>query len=282
MFHARIDYNLPAAVCGTVLEEIMQVKLRDLTGAMQKWPAVAVKQALERAPEIRSFRKALLRQPPGIIAEIKKASPSAGLLRASFDPPAIALEFESAGAAAVSVVTETKFFRGSLENIARTRWQCRLPLLRKDFVIDPYQVVEARHAGADAVLLIAVLLDSAGLKSLRQEVEEYGMEALVEVHDETELDRALEAGASLVGVNNRDLRTLEVTLDTSLRLSRRIPSNVVAVAESGIRSSDDIQRLSDAGYRGMLVGECLMRAASPGAALRGLLQGTAHAARKAS
>jgi indole-3-glycerol phosphate synthase len=282
MFHARIDYNLPADVRGTMLEDIMQDRLRDLTGAMQKWPAVAVKQALERAPEIRSFRKALFRQPPGIIAEIKKASPSAGLLRESFDPTAIAAEYESAGAAAISVVTETKFFRGSLENIAQIRWGSRLPLLRKDFVIDPYQVVEARHAGADAVLLVAALLDTASLKSLRQETEEYGMEALIEVHDEAELDRALEAGASLIGVNNRDLRTLEVNFDTSLRLAPRMPSNVAAVAESGIRTSEDVRRLSNAGYRGMLVGESLLRASSPGKALRELLTGAGQAARKAS
>jgi indole-3-glycerol phosphate synthase len=148
--------------------------------------------------------------------------------------------------------------------------------------VDPYQVVEARHAGADAVLLITALLDGAGLKSMRLETEEYGMEALVEVHDEPELDRALESGATLIGVNSRDLKTMRVTLETALRLSKRIPSHVTAVAESGIATADDVRRLADAGYRGMLVGERLMRAPSPGAALRELLTGPARASARAS
>ena len=264
------DYHLPKELEGTILEDIMHSKVHELIGAKKKWPADAIRGALERASEVRSLRKALLRRSPAIIAEIKRASPSAGLLRKDFDPVWIAAEYEKAGAAAISVVTEVKYFRGGLEILAGLRWTSRLPLLRKDFIIDPYQVVEARHANADAVLLIAALLTADELRALRGEVEGYRMEALVEVHNEIELGRALEAGATLIGVNNRDLRTFEVSLETCLKLAPKLPDGVVAVAESGIRSADDIRRLAGAGYRGFLVGEPLMRAESPGAALRSL------------
>jgi indole-3-glycerol phosphate synthase len=227
---------------------------------------------LDRAPEIRSFRKALLGRTPAIIAEIKRASPSAGVIRQDFDPVKIAQEYRKAGAAALSVITEASHFRGGLEILAGLRWSAGLPLLRKDFIIDAYQILEARHAGADAILLIAALLDADALKCLRSEAERLGMDALVEVHNETELNRALDAGAALIGVNNRDLRTFEVSLDVSLKLGRMIPKDAVAVAESGIRSAEDIRRLSEAGYRGFLVGEHLMRSASPGAALAELLR----------
>jgi len=209
---------------------------------------------------------------PAIIAEIKRASPSAGLIRADFDPVKIAAEYQDSGAAALSIVTEVKNFRGGMEILARLRWNTKIPLLRKDFIIDPYQVLEARHVGADAVLLIAALLDTSALISLRAETERHGMAALIEVHNEPELQRALEAGATLVGVNNRDLRTFEVSLDVSLNLARIIPKGVLAVAESGIRTADDVRRLADVGYRGFLVGEHLMRSPSPGAALAQLLR----------
>ncbi len=160
-----------------------------------------------------------------------------------------------------------------MENLARLRWHTRLPLLRKDFLLDPYQVLEARHAGADAVLLIAALLDEASLRALRMEAERWGMEALVEVHAEDELRRALGSGATLVGINNRDLRTFEVSIETGTRLARLVPEGVVLVAESGIKTPADIALLREAGFRGFLVGEALMRAASPGAALRALLGG---------
>ena len=209
-----------------------------------------------------------------MIAEIKRASPSAGVLRANLDAVAIAAEYERAGAAAISVVTEVHHFGGTLEMLARVRWHSRLPLLRKDFVLDSYQLLEARHAGADAVLLLAVLHAAPELQKLRELGERLGMEVLVEVHTEEELERALACGARLVGVNNRDLRTFEVRLETALGLAARIPKDVVAVAESGIRSASDIQRLEEAGYRGFLIGEQLMRAASPGDALSALV---AHA-----
>jgi indole-3-glycerol phosphate synthase len=274
-------YQLPAAVRGTILERIVQDKLRELAGAREKWPAESIRGSLERAAEIRPFEQTLLRRSPAIIAEIKKASPSAGILRADFDPLELALSFEHAGAVALSVITEVKHFHGGLEILANLRWRSRVPLLRKDFIIDPYQVLEARHAGADAVLLIAALLEGSALEEMRVEVESLGMEALVEVHTDNELQRALKAGAKLVGVNNRDLRTFNVSLDVSLALARFLPKEVTAVAESGIRSPDDIRRLSDAGYRGFLVGESLMRAPLPGTALAELLGSTGRR-RKAS
>jgi indole-3-glycerol phosphate synthase len=237
--------------------------------------------ALDRAPVVRSFRKSIVRGSPALIAEIKKRSPSAGLLRRDFDPAGIAKEYEESGAAAISVVTEGKHFSGGLEILAMLRWTCKIPLLRKDFLLDPYQILEARHAGADAVLLIAALLDTSSLRKMREEAENTGMEALVEVHDEIELDRALESGAVLIGVNSRDLRTFEVSLETCLRLARRLPGNAVSVAESGIRSADDVRRLMDAGYKGFLIGEQLLRAPSPGAALSQLFPRSA-ASRRAS
>ncbi len=267
---ATVPYQLPVELEGTILADIMHAKLHELVGAKKKWPEVSIKNALERRAEVRSFSRALLRRSPAVIAEIKRASPSAGLLREDFDPVRIAREYELAGAAAVSVVTEGKYFQGNLEFLALLRWNCSLPLLRKDFIVDPYQVVEARHANADAVLLITALHDAESLSALRSDVESFGMEALVEVHNERELERALKAGASLIGVNNRDLLTFRVSLDVSLRLAPLLPKGILAVAESGIRTPDEVRRLADAGYRAVLVGEQLLRAASPGEALRSL------------
>ncbi len=271
MAHATVTYTLPKELEGTMLERIMYQKLHEIVGAKLKWPASSIEMALERAPEIRSLKKSLQRRGQGIIAEIKKASPSAGILCKQFDPARIAQDYEESGAAAISIVTEAKHFQGRLETLADLRWRSALPLLRKDFVVDPFQVLEGRHAGADAILLIAALLDSSSLLRLRAKTEDLGMDALVEVHDERDLDRALEAGATLIGVNNRDLRTFQVSLETSLRLAARIPKEAVAVSESGIKTRDDVRHLADAGYRGLLVGESLLRAASPGAALSELV-----------
>jgi indole-3-glycerol phosphate synthase len=276
-----LGYEVPQAIKGTILEQIVETKLHEILGAKQKFPAASLRMAMDRAPVVRSFRKSILRKSPALIAEIKRRSPSAGILRRDFDPAGIAREYEDAGAAAISVVTEVKHFSGGLEILAMLRWQCKIPLLRKDFLLDPYQILEARHAGADAVLLIAALLDASSLRKMREEAEGIGMEALVEVHDEIELDRALESGAVLIGVNNRDLRTFEVSLETCFRLGGRLPGNAVSVAESGIRSADDVQRLMDAGYRGFLIGEQLLRAPSPGAALSKLFPRSA-ASRRAS
>ena len=265
-------YEIPEALEGTILERIVRAKLRELADASRRLPAGSLESVLDRAPGIRPFRSALIRKTPAVIAEIKKASPSAGLIRKDFDPEKIAGEYRDSGAAALSVITEVHHFHGGLEILARLRWKSKLPLLRKDFIIDPYQILEARHAGADAVLLIAALLNSATLERMRREAERYGMEALIEVHNEMELQSALDAGATLIGVNNRDLRSFEVSLDVSLNLARMLPKDVVAVAESGIKTADDVRRLSDAGYRGFLVGESLMRSPSPGAALTQLLK----------
>jgi indole-3-glycerol phosphate synthase len=264
-------YQLPKELEGTILADIMASRVREIAGAKKKWPEECVRVALERAPQVRSLRNALLRVSPAVIAEIKRASPSAGVLRADLDPVKVAAEYQRAGAAAISVVTEGIYFGGRLEDIARLRWEVDLPLIRKDFIVDPYQIIEARHAGADAVLLIAALLDTAALRRLHAQAASLGIEALVEVHNCRELDRALEIGASLIGVNNRDLRSFEVTLGVSLQLAARLPKDAIAVAESGIRTGGDIRRLAEAGYRGFLVGEHLMRAASPGQALSHLL-----------
>jgi indole-3-glycerol phosphate synthase len=282
MSYSVSDYHLPDELRGTILEKIMHARMKDLIGTKMKLPATAVKMALGRAAEVRSFMNSLKKHPPSIIAEIKKASPSAGLLRPDFDPIALALEYQAGGAAAISVVTEATYFQGSLETIACLRWNSRVPLLRKDFLTDPYQIFEARHAGADAVLLIAALLDVANLRNLRALAEEYGMDALVEVHSERELERALESGAGIIGVNNRDLRTFKVSLDICLNLAPRLPKDVFAVAESGIRSAEDIRQLADAGYQGFLVGEPLLRAPSPRQALARLLPGGTPGARRAS
>jgi indole-3-glycerol phosphate synthase len=267
------DYQLPEALKGTILEQIMHTKVHEILGAQKKLPAISMESVLDRAPEVRSLKKALTRRNPAIIAEIKKASPSSGLIRKDFDPEKIAREYEVSGAAAISVLTEAQHFQGGLEILASLRWTVKLPLLRKDFIVDHYQILEARHAGADAVLLIAALLDSASLKQLRLEAERYGMEALVEIHSEAELQKALDSGATLIGVNNRDLRTFEVSLDTAFKMAPLMPESVLAVAESGIRTADDIRRLVNAGYSGFLVGEQLMRSLSPGEALTKLISG---------
>jgi len=263
-------YRLPAELRDTVLQQIIGARLPEIVSAKAKLPAESIRMALDRAPEVRSIRRTL-RQKPGVIAEIKRASPSAGSLRQDFDPIRIADEYRQAGAAALSIVTEPVFFHGGLEILASLRWKSNLPLLRKDFVVDAYQALEARLAGADAVLLIAALLDEEALRELRVCIEDLGMDALVEVHTERELERALKAGSSLIGVNNRDLRSFQVSLDICLRLANGLPRDGVAIAESGIRTPQDIRRLADAGYRGFLIGEALMRAAAPGAALAGLV-----------
>lgn len=220
----------------------------------------SLKQALTQAGGVR------------VIAECKRRSPSRGVLRREYDPAAIAAGYERAGAAAISVLTEPGFFDGELAHLEAVRRAVRLPVLRKDFTIDPYQVWEARAAGADAVLLIVAALDDEELVGLMDEARLASVEALVEVHDEEELGRAAAAGADLIGVNNRDLRTLAVSLDTSRRLAPLMPPGSVAVAESGLQSAEDVRALQDLGYCGFLIGERFMTAADPGAALAGLLE----------
>jgi indole-3-glycerol phosphate synthase len=225
------------------------------------------------APRVRPFAAALVRPDRvSVIAEHKRRSPSRGAIREDLAPADVARRYEAAGASALSVLTDGPFFGGHLDHLAEARGATRLPVLRKDFVLDPWQVREARAAGADAVLLIVAALEDAELGELLGEARAVGMGALVEVHDRAELERALAAGAALVGVNNRDLRTLAVSLETSLALAPAIPDDVVAVAESGIRSGSDLGRLREAGFDACLVGEHLMASPDPGEALRRLLE----------
>ena len=232
------------------------------------------RQAEEQRTSRRGFRAALLRHAPAIIAEIKKASPSKGILREDFEPAALAREFQQNGAAALSVLTDGPFFQGSLADLRAARRAANLPALRKDFTLDEYHVVEAAASGADAILLITAILEEKQIRDLREQAGRWGMAALVEVHSQPELQKALAAGADIIGVNNRDLRTFAVSLETSLRLAEEIPAGVLKISESGIQSPDDIRRLSDAGFDAFLVGEHLLKSASPGAALR-TLAGTA-------
>lgn len=220
----------------------------------------------------RGFRRALASQTgPAIITELKKASPSRGLIRSNFDPASLARELEAAGAAALSVLTDEEFFQGSLTNLQRASAATKLPCLQKDFVVDEFQLLQARAHGADAVLLIVTVLSPEELVALSNKSRELGLDVLCEAHSAEELQRALDTGCDLIGVNNRDLRTFKVDLNTALRLATIIPKNVVSVAESGIDSGADISRLRATGYRAFLIGESLMRAESPGEALKTLL-----------
>jgi len=229
--------------------------------------------ALARKPRGDRFVEALSRRDRiSVIAECKHRSPAKGVLRADYDPAAIARRYQDAGAAAVSVLTEKAFFDGSLAHLERVRAAVNLPLLRKDFIVDEYQLLEARASGADAVLLIVAVLERSVLCRLLAGARSQGLAALVEVHDTDEAARALDAGAVIVGVNNRDLRTLEVRLDTSERLARLLPRTVVKVSESGIRTRDDIRWLREWGYDAALIGERLVASPDPGAALAELIE----------
>jgi len=253
-----------------ILSRIVEHKRAGLEQLRLQQPELERKAALQM-PGRRDFRTALLGRRPAIVAEIKKASPSKGLLAPDFRPASLARAYEAGGAAALSVLTEERFFQGSLADLAAARDAVHLPALRKDFTTDSCHVIEAAAHGADAILLIAAILTRDELVRYRKLAASYRMAALVEVHQERELDLALEAGADIIGVNNRDLHTFEVKLETSLRLAGRIPENVVRVSESGIGSADDIRKLGDAGYHGFLVGEWLVKAADPAGALRALL-----------
>jgi indole-3-glycerol phosphate synthase len=207
-----------------------------------------------------------------VIAECKRRSPSRGVLAQDYDPVAIARQYESGGAAAISVLTEPTFFDGALEHLTAVREAVRIPLLRKDFIVDDYQVVEARAIGADAILLIVAALGQAALTRLQQRAWDFGLAALVEVHDDHELQRAIDSGARLIGVNNRNLRTLSVDVDASYRLAVRLPKDVVGVSESGLQTRTDLKRLSAAGYRAFLIGERFMTDPAPADAIRSLLE----------
>lgn len=229
------------------------------------------KLAIKHKP--RGFRRALLERSlmgTALIAELKKASPSQGLIRPDFDVEALAAEFEKAGATALSVLTESDYFQGSLENLVLASSATNLPCLRKDFIIDEYQVVESRAFGADAILLIVAALEDRELRHLHDCADHYGLDVLCEVHERDEMKRAADLGFNLIGVNNRDLHSLHVDMENSLRFPEDFPPHAVRVAESGIDSRATLERLRAAGYQAFLVGERLMRAASPGEVLREL------------
>jgi indole-3-glycerol phosphate synthase len=228
--------------------------------------------ALAHAPSGTTFEGALGAEGRvNVIAECKRRSPSKGVLAVHYDPAAIAQRYEEGGAAAISVLTEPTFFDGALDHLEAVRRAVAVPLLRKDFVVDEYQLFEARAAGADAILLIVAALDQGDLVRLQARAWELGLAALVEVHDEVELTRAIDSGARLIGVNNRNLRTLQVDVDASYRLAARIPKGVTGVSESGLRSREDLERLTAAGYRAFLVGERFMTDPDPARALRELI-----------
>ena len=254
-----------------ILDEIVRHRREDVARARSAHPEGALRQWPLYREERRGFLAALERPGRHVIAEVKKASPSKGIIRADFDPVAIAREYAAAGASCISVLTEERYFQGRGEYLGAIRSAVAMPLLRKDFLFDPYQVVEARALGADAVLLILAMLDEPLFRELSAAALDEGMDALVEVHDEAELDRALAGGARLVGVNNRDLRTFETSLAVTERLAARAGGAALLVAESGIDGPADIVRLERCGVCRFLVGESLMRAPSPGARLRELL-----------
>lgn len=251
-------------------ERIVQVRReREPVPALERRAAAA-------SPRAPLFESALAA--PGrvnVIAECKRRSPSRGVLAPVYDPVAIARQYESGGAAAISVLTEPTFFDGALDHLTAVRAAVAVPLLRKDFIVHDYQLLEARAAGADAVLLIVAALEQDALPRLQQRAAELGLATLVEVHNEEELARALDSGARLIGVNNRDLRTLAVDVEASFRLAGRIPANVVAVSESGLQSRTDLEKLSAAGYRAFLIGERFMTDSDPAAAIRELIGGAA-------
>lgn len=258
---------------GSVLGRIVAHARERLEARRREFPLERVQSLAPTPAKRRSFAAALARADRvNVIGEFKRRSPSRGPVREDLNPVCVAQAYEVAGAAALSVLTEESFFGGSLNDLHEARSATELPTLRKDFVLDPYQVWEAAFAGADAVLLIVAIVSDAELRGLLAAADAAGLDALVEVHEAEELRRALAAGAYLLGVNNRDLRSMEVRVETSLELAPLLPADVLAVAESGIRSGADVRRLRDAGYSAFLVGEHLMLSADPGAALGELIR----------
>lgn len=262
---------------GDVLARIVATKREEVAAGRRRRDAASMRRAAEeRAGEARGFAAAMRRTldagRTAVIAEIKKASPSKGVIRERFDPPAIAESYARHGATCLSVLTDEPYFQGKLADLDAARAACALPVLRKDFVVDPWQIHEARAHGADAVLLIAAVLDDdARLRDYEAMATDVGLDVLVEVHDARELDRALALRTPLVGVNNRDLRTFAVSLETTRDLAPRVPPERIVVAESGIATPADLARLAERGVRACLVGETFMRAPDPGKALASLI-----------
>lgn len=256
----------------SILAQIVERRRESISHRKRVLPDVALKIAVEKkSSPVRDFATALTRAGLNVIAELKKASPSRGLLRADYKPAKIAPQLESRGAAALSVLTEEDFFQGSLADLKDVAKSTHIPVLRKDFIIDPWQVWEARAANADAFLLIAAILDDFKLRELLELGRQLGMEALVEAHSEEELERTVDAGAKIIGINNRDLKSFDVRLETSRELVELIPEECIAVSESGIRTHADLLRLREAGFDAFLIGEHLMTKPDPAAALAGIL-----------
>lgn len=259
-----------------ILQRILRRKAEEVAERAARTSLAELCARCRDLPPTRGFFAALAvrvadRQ-PAVIAEIKRASPSQGVLRADYSPAAIARSYEAAGAACLSVLTDVDFFQGADEHLQQARAACSLPVLRKDFVVDAYQLFEARVLGADCVLLIAAALDDAALRDLRSQAGALGLDVLIEVHDDAELDRVLATDAHLIGINNRDLRTFEVALETTLGLKTRVPEGRLLVTESGIRTPQDVARMRAAGVHAFLVGESFMRAVDPGAELARLFR----------
>jgi indole-3-glycerol phosphate synthase len=257
---------------GTVLDRILEARRAEVDHRKHVVPETALKYGVKAAPPVRDFSAALLCDGINILAELKPASPSRGVIREPFDAPGLAKSLESAGAAALSVLTEGQFFHGSLKNLRDARKETALPVLRKDFIFDPWQVWESRANDADCFLLIVAALSDELLKELIALGRELHMEPLIEVHTRPELDRALAVGARIIGINNRDLKTLQVRVETSYELIQHIPEACIAISESGLTSHADLQKLRAAGFDAFLIGEHLMLAPEPAAALSQLLK----------
>jgi indole-3-glycerol phosphate synthase len=262
-----------------ILKRIVARKAEEVAERKRMRPLTALNDAVAQAGPTRGFAAALAAKidagRPGVIAEIKRASPSKGLLREDFRPADIAISYERSGAACLSVLTDRDFFQGSDQHLVEARAACALPVIRKDFVIDPYQIHEARAIGADCILLIAACLDDAELAHLTATAHALGLDVLLEVHDAAELERALAVPTRLVGINNRNLRTFEVSLDTTRELLPQVPDDRLLVTESGIHTRDDVALMRANGVHAFLVGESFMRAVDPGAKLAELFDGTA-------
>lgn len=256
----------------TILEDIIAQKHREIARDSAVRSLAALEKAASAIQDKREFigalRARILARKPAVIAEIKKASPSKGLIRADFDPAAIARQYQSAGATCLSVLTDREYFQGANEYLQQARASCTLPVIRKDFMIDHYQIAEAKALGADCVLLIVSALTPARLQELAAYAQQLDIDTLVEVHDEAELDIALEAGFDLIGVNNRNLHTFETSLDVTLRLAARLPAGKLLVTESGINTPDDVDAMIAQGVYGFLIGEAFMRAPDPGVRLK--------------
>jgi indole-3-glycerol phosphate synthase len=254
----------------TILDEIVAWKREEVAARKKERSLAEVRAEAAEAAPLRDFEAAVRAEGVSLVAEVKRASPSKGLLRANLDPVGLAGKYEAGGASAISVLTDERFFQGSVSDLREVRGAVRLPVLRKDFLLEPYQVYEARAAGADAVLLIAAALAQDELEGLLELVHDSGMAALVEVHDEKEMGRALSAGPRVVGVNNRDLHTFEVDLRTTERLRPMVPEDVLVVAESGIHTRADVDRMDAIGVDAVLVGEAILRCTDVEAKVREL------------